>query len=149
MIVVAIIGVLFTVMPQFYQQVRRFFFLNNVRTELQRDARNVMSLVTKRMRQAQSSSIVIDQLTAQPPYSRISFRDITGDYIVYYQQGKNLYMVDVSTRVISDDLRYLAFALPRSDDLGIISVSFTLEKSIYEGKTKALHMASERVRIMN
>jgi hypothetical protein len=31
----------------------------------------------------------------------------------------------------------------------IVSVSLTLEKAIYEGKTKALHVATERVRVMN
>jgi hypothetical protein len=33
--------------------------------------------------------------------------------------------------------------------MGIISVSITLEKPIFEGRTKALHMASERVQVMN
>lgn len=31
----------------------------------------------------------------------------------------------------------------------IVSVSITLEKAIFEGKTKALHVATERVRIMD
>ena len=33
--------------------------------------------------------------------------------------------------------------------MDIISVSMTLQESIYEGKVKALHMASEKVRVMD
>ena len=149
MIVVAIIGIISSLAPNLYKQVRKFFFLNSVRIELQRDARNVMYIITRRLRQAQSSTMVIDQETNQPYYSRINFTDINGDNFSYFQSGKSFYMVDGSSRVLAENLRYLAFALPRSDDLGIVSVSFTLEKAIYEGQTKALHMASERVRVMN
>jgi prepilin-type N-terminal cleavage/methylation domain-containing protein len=149
MIVVAILGMFVVMLPNLYKQTRRFFFLSSTKTELQRDARSVMILLTKRMRQARSTTITIDQDTSQPYYSRLSFYDVDGNYIRYYQSGKRLFYVDVSTRTLTDDLRYLAFSLPRSDELGIVSVSFTLEKSIYEGQTKAIHMASERVRIMN
>ncbi len=149
MIVVAIIGIISSLAPNLYKQVRKFFFLNSVRVELQRDARNVMYIVTRRLRQAQSATMTIDQDVNQPYYSRLNFTDINGDAYTYYQSGKSLYMIDGSTRVLAKNLRYLSFALPRSDDLGIVSVSFTLEKAIYEGQTKALHMASERVRVMN
>lgn len=150
MIVVAILGTVVTIAPGLYKQVRRFFFLSNTRVELQREARSTMAIVTSRLRQAQSSTLVIGQQTvAQPYYSKVSFTDIDGENIIFYQNGKNLVLVDTSTRTLTTNLRYLAFALPRSDDFGIVSVSFTLEKSIYEGRTKALHMASEKVRVMN
>ncbi len=149
MIVVAIIGVIASVGPNLYKQIRRFFFLSNTRVNLQREARAALSVMANRLRQAQSSSIVIDQVSGQPYYSRISFNDIDGNYIRYYQTGRNLYMVDVGTKTLSTNLRYVSFALPRSDDLGIVSLSFTLEQSIYEGRTKALHMASEKIRVMN
>lgn len=149
MVSVAIVGIVFSIAPKLYMQVRRFFFLSNARVALQREARAAMVVMTRRIRQAQSNSLVIDQVTSQPYYSRVSFNDIDGNYVRFYQSGKTLYMVDSSTRALSTSLRYLAFALPRSDDMGIMSVSFTLEQSIYEGRTKALHMASEKVRIMN
>ncbi len=149
MIVIGILGTIFSLAPNLYKQVRRFFFLSSVKTELQRDARSMMILVSRRVRLAQSQSLVIDQDSSQPYYSRLSFTTVNGEYIRYYQSGRTFYMVDVSTRILSKDLRYVAFALPRSDDLGIVSVSFTLEKAIYEGQTKAIHMASERVRLMN
>ena len=149
MIVVAIVGTIVMVAPNLYKQVRRFFFLNNTRIELQREARSTMQIMTSRIRQAQSTTLVIDQQTGEPYYSRITFTDVDNNPICFYQSGKNLKLVDVSTRTLTTNLRYLAFALPRSDDFGIVSVSFTLEKSIYEGQTKALHMASEKVRVMN
>jgi hypothetical protein len=109
-----------------------------------------MAIINRNLRQAQSNTIRIDQASGQPYYSRLSFTRVQGDAITYYQQGTSLIQEDSNiSRTLSKNLRYLAFAFPRSDDLTIISVSITLEKSIYEGKTKALHMASEKVRVMN
>ena len=150
MIVVSILGVLMIVGPNLYVQVRRFFFLSSARLELQRDARNMLELMTRRLRQAQSATLVMDQVPGQPYYSRVTFTDVDSKYTVYYQSGKKLMMVvNNSTSTLTTNLRYLAFALPKSDDMGIVSVSLTLEKSIYQGQTKALHMASEKVRVLN
>ena len=33
--------------------------------------------------------------------------------------------------------------------MGLLSVSMTLQQGIYQGQTKALHMASQQVRIMD
>lgn len=149
MISIAILGVIFSFTPNMILQIRRFFFLSDAKASLQRDARDVMYVITRRLRQARASSIVIDQLSGHPYYSRLSFSDVDGNNITYYQQGTNLFMIDGGTRTLTKDLRYIAFSAPRSDDLGIISLSFTLEKGTYEGRTKALHMASEKVRLMN
>ncbi|MFN0118270.1 MAG: type II secretion system protein J [Elusimicrobiota bacterium] len=150
MISVAIIGVIASTAPNLIIQLRRFFQLSNTKLEIQREARSVMNLVTRNLRQAQSSTIVIDQASAaEPYYSRISYTDVNGNYLRFYQEGRNLKLVDVSTRTIASNIRYIAFSLPRTDDMGIVSVSFTLEKGTYESKTKALHMASEKVQVMN
>ena len=150
MVVVAILGVVVSTAPTLLLQVRRFFFLNNARIELQREARTNMELVTRRLRQAQSSTFVVNQLSGQPYYSRIAFTDIDGKANIYYQNNKGLYsVVNGSTRTLTTNLRYLAFSLPKSEDLTIVSVSLTLEKTIYQGQVKALHMASEKVRLMN
>lgn len=150
MIVVAILGLLVMIAPQLYIQVRRFFFLSNARVELQREARTDMELITRRLRQAKASTLVCDQASGQPYYSRIAFTDIDSKSTVYYQNNKNLVMiVNGSSTTLTSHLRYLAFALPRSDDMGIVSVSLTLEETIYQGQTKALHMASEKVQVMN
>ena len=150
MIVVAIIGIMTKVAPDLYTQVRRFLFLSNTKVEIQREARTAMNLMTEDIRQAQASTISVTQQAGQPYYSRIVFTTIDGRSIRYYQNNKNLmFSVGTTTKTMSANLRYLAFGFPKSDDMGIISVALTLEKSTYEGRTKALHMASEKVRVMN
>lgn len=149
MIVTAIMGVVAFIAPKLYIQIQRFFFMSSAHIELQRDARTSMSILSRRIRQARSETIVVDRASSQPYYSRLSFTDIHGNNVKFYQQGKLLQMVDVSTTTLSENLRFLSFSVPRSDDLSIISVSLTLEKVTFEKRTKALHMASEKVRIMN
>ena len=46
-------------------------------------------------------------------------------------------------------LAYLAFTFPNTNDMTIVTVALTFEKDIYLGRSKALHMASEQVRVMN
>ncbi|MBL8023165.1 MAG: hypothetical protein JNK54_02630 [Elusimicrobia bacterium] len=128
----------------------RFFLLNRTRVDLQRDARASLSTITRTLRQADSTTLVIDQITGQPYYSRISFTDINGTDFVYFQNNTALMETRAgATRLLSSNLRFLNFYFPRSYDMAIVSVSMTLEKGIYENRTKALHVATERVRIMN
>lgn len=151
MMVVAVVGIIASLAPKMLIEVNRFFLLNRARVDMQREARTNMALITRSLRQAQSNTIRIDRASGQPYYSRISFTKENGDQITYYQSGKSLMMTDgsISKTLSSGSLRYLVFALPRSDDLGIVSVSMTFEKPIFEGRYKALHLASEKVRVMN
>lgn len=128
----------------------RFFLLNRTRVELQRDARACLGILTRNLREASSSTIVISQAAGQPYYSQIAFTDINGNSYVYSQNG-NILRETRGARIttLSDDLRFLNFYLPRSDDMTIVSVSLTLEKAIFEGRTKALHVATEKVRVMD
>lgn len=138
------------VAPPIITNVTRFFILSQTRIDLQQEARAAMSLITHNLRQAQSSTIRIDQATGQPYYSRLRFTKMQGTVMTYYQSGTSLIQTaGTNTSTLSKNVRYLAFTFPRSDDMTIISVSMTLEKAIYEGRTKALHMASERVQVMN
>ena len=107
--------------------------------------------MTRSLRQAQANSIKISRAnSSQPFYSKITFTKEQGDVLVFQQEGVNLYqIIGGASRPLSRNLKYLAFTFPRSDDMGIISVSLTLEKNIFQGRKKALHMASEKVRIMN
>ena len=148
---VAIVAIIASVGTQILIQVNRFFILSNARTEIQREARAVMYIVTRELRQAQSNTIVIDRASAsQPFYSRITFTTIQGQTRRFQQNGTRIQQITGSnTKTLSDDLRYLAFTFPRSDDLTIVSVSFTLSKLIYQGQLKTLHMASEKVQVMN
>ena len=54
-----------------------------------------------------------------------------------------------AARQISDGLRYIAFTFPMSDDMGIVSVSLTMEKETFQGRSKAMHLAVEKIRVMN
>lgn len=128
----------------------RFFLLNRTRVELQRDARACLAILTRNLRQASSSTITISQTTGQPYYSQISFTDVNGISYVYAQNGTLLRETrGIKITTLSDDLRFLNFYFPRSDDMTIVSVSLTLEKAIFEGRTKALHVATEKVRVMD
>ncbi len=151
LVTVAIVGILSGMGAGIMLQMNRFFIMSRVRLDLQREARSVMYIVTRALRQAQINTIVIDrQAASQPFYSRITFQKVQGDSLTFRQNGSNLELVaDGQTQTLSKNLRYLAFTFPRSDDMGIISVSMTLQGTIYQGQVKALHMASEKVQVMN
>ena len=151
MIVLGIVSALFTVAAPILLQANRQFIMVRTKVELQQEARAIMYTVTRNLRQAQGATITISRANAsQPFFSKITFTTEKGMTLVFQQEGTFLYQViGGAKRVLSKNLAYLAFTFPRSDDMGIISVSITLRKSIYEGRTKALHMASEKVRVMN
>ena len=151
MVVVGIVSTLFMIGAPILNQVNRQFIMTRTRMELQQEARSVMYVITRNLRQAQAASIIISRAsTSQPFYSKITFTKEQGTTLVFQQEGTVLYQViNNAKRPLSKNLNYLAFTFPRSDELGIISVSMTLQKNIYEGRTKALHMASEKVRVMN
>lgn len=152
MIVVAIVGAIASMAPTIISQTTKFFILNKTKLELQQQARAAMYIITRELRQAQSSTIVIDRAAGQFHYSRIRFTKVGGQTHTYYQSGTNLIMIvgtNNTTTTVTKNLAYLAFTFPRSDDMTIISVSMTLQQQIYGGQYKALHMASERVRVMN
>jgi prepilin-type N-terminal cleavage/methylation domain-containing protein len=152
-IVLAIIGILAMLGPQLLTQITKFFIMGRARLELQREARATMYVITRELRQAQSSTITISQVAGQPNYSQISFTKQTlqnGVNVILFQNGNTLSLTEGNnTSILTNHLAYLAFAFPRSDDMTIVSVAMTLQEQIYNGAYKALHMASERVRVMN
>ncbi len=154
MVVIAMMGVIFSLGAQIMIQFNRYMGLSKVRINLQRDARVIFSIINRNLRQAKVSTVTLDRVNGQPPYSRITFTRIDGQVWSFYQNGRRL-MMDVTTggntnsRTLTEDIRYLAFTPPKSEDLSIISVSLTLEQEIFELRTKALHMASEKVMVMN
>jgi len=150
MIVVAILGIIFTVVPKILLNIHRFSSMNKARLETQKYARETLSQVNKSLRQAHATSIVISKENNQPPCSSLSFQTVDDRHMKYYQSGTDLKFATAGgTRTIAENLKYIAFTLPRSDDDNIISVSVTFEKNTYEGGSKALQMAIEKVRIMN
>lgn len=150
MMVVAILGILASVGPALILQINNFFLMSRARTAIQQEARSAMYVISRNLHQARYLTVAIDNATGQPYSSRINFTKQQGQTVSFYQSGRNLVMQEGSrVSILSKNIRYLAFTFPRSDDMGIISVSMTLEKATYLGRTSALHMASERVRLMN
>lgn len=150
LIAVAVLGIIFTITPALFIAVNKFYYLNRAQLEVQQDARILLNLVNRNLRQAVQSSIKVDQATGEPPYSRITFNKSQGTSMTFYQQDNKLIMRSGTvTRTLSSNLRYIAFTFPMSDDLGIISISLTMEHATYQGMTKAMHLAVEKVRVMN
>ena len=155
MVVVAILGVIVSAAPRLLNGIYRFSRLSTARLEIQKNARAALSNINRGLRQAQASSVVIAQLSGMPPHSRITFDrykpDGSIETVSYYQAGKVLYLSSqgATGKKVADDLRYLAFTYPKSDDESIISISVTFERATYEGGAKALQMAVEKVRVMN
>jgi len=126
------------------------FILNRAKIELQRDARTALATINRNLRQASSTTINISRQPGQPHYSAVTFRKAQGNTLSYYQSGTSLIEVNNGrSRTLTRDLRFLSFGFPRSDDMGIVSVAMTLERTIYQGQLKSLHMASDKVRVMN
>lgn len=154
MLVVVILGIIASIGANLLLQINRYFVLSQARLDVQTEARAAMYVMTRELRQAQSNTIVIDRASAsQPFYSRITF---TVDLpkgpttMTFEQEGNDLVQsINGGSIVLSRNLQYLAFTFPRSDDITIVSLSMTLQKQIYQGRSKALHMASEQVQVMN
>lgn len=155
LLVVCLIGVLSMAAPPLLLQTVRFIRLNTAKAEIQRDVRQGLDLMNRYLRQGKASSLVIDSLSGNPPYSRLTFDTVSNDGYRFYQDKKTLFMqtrkngVWYGPKVISRNLRFLAFTYPRTDDDQIISISITTEKETYQGGTKALQLSIEKVRIMN
>ncbi len=151
MSVVFIIGILILTGVPLLDNMYKNIMLSKTRLSLQQDARNFMAIVTKFLREAKSSTVVISRHNSlQPYYSKLEFSTIDGKNFKFYQDGRKIIMQDENNiRILSNDLRYLAFAFPESSNLSIISISVTLERDLFSGRKKALHMASEKVMVMN
>lgn len=153
LITVAILGIVASIAPVFFNNMISFFTLTSSKMEIQRDARAVLDIMNRNLRQASIESVTVDRLSSDElPYSRITFTKVDEtNSISYYQEGKDL-MMDVGSMLpkkLCGNLRYLSFTFPRTDDLSIISVSLTVEKLAIRGQKKAIHVAIEKVRIMN
>lgn len=154
MLTVAILGIVASSAPSLLLQMNRFFRQNNARVAIQREAREALDLINRNLRQAQASTVVIDQVAGEFPHSRIAFTRLTPsgttDTMSFYRQGSSLFMVrGTNVTTISKNLRYLGFSYPRTDDAKLISVSLTTEAGTFQGQTKALQLSVEKVRIMN
>jgi prepilin-type N-terminal cleavage/methylation domain-containing protein len=149
MVVLAIVSIVVALGDTLFVNVINFYQLSQARIDVQRDARTVFDLMERDLRQAVNSTIVIDQATGQPPYSRITFQNTSGVTTQYYQSGTNLYMVVSGTHTLTNHIEYIAFSHPRTDEPSILSISLTLSEATYKGGYKALQLSMQKVRIMN
>ena len=149
--VVAIFGIIVAVGVPLMRTVNENIMISKTRLILQQDARNIMGILNRFLREAKASSIVISRYNnLQPFYSYLKFTTIDSKTYEFYQDGKKLILKQgPMTRVLSEDIRYLAFTFPDSSNMYIVSVSITFERDLFAGRRKAIHVASERIRIMN
>lgn len=149
MLVVAILGIVSSAGGMIFLQVFRYFRQSQARIDIQRDARAVFDLMSRNLRQAKATTIVISNAASQPPYSQIWFTRSDGKWVKYYQQGTKLYQVTQSTTAIAENLRFITFTFPRTDDDNLLSISLTLEKATYNQETKALQLSVEKIKVHN
>ncbi len=127
------------------------YCLNKVGFETQRDGRNAMQLMTKRLRKADRFSVVISREDGQPPCSKISFVQYASSGktkpVSFYQQGSALYQVDGSARRVCKDVRYLSFHYPRTEHDGLLSVSLALERDTLPRHAKKQYLVTNKVRM--
>jgi prepilin-type N-terminal cleavage/methylation domain-containing protein len=151
LIVVTMIGVLSLSVSSIFYNIWQFYKMSYAQKELQEEARVIMELITRNLRNGISDTIVISRYDAtQPYYSKIDFNTIDSSRVSYYQIDRTLYQeIDGNKKVLSKNVTYFAITPSKTYELNIISVAITLEKEVYELKKKALHMASEKVMVMN
>ena len=150
MMVVAIIGVLALVGPRLFTGMYQFFSQSSARTEIQRDLRVALDQMNRTIRQASAATVNVSQDTGQLPYSKISFTTVDGTAVSYKQSGRKLIQVSgTSQKTLVDNVEYLAFTYPQTDINTVVSISFTLQKKTFSGRSTALQMAITKVRVMN
>lgn len=150
MLVVAIVATVAGVASPLLVQMTNFWKLTGARATIQRDVRASLDTIDRFTRQAQAATVVIDQITNQPPFSRLTYTSIQGQTVSFYQNGNKLFMtVNNQKSILSSNIAYIAFTYPRTDDTSILSVAITAQASTYLGGSKALQLSIQKVRIMN
>lgn len=156
LIVVSIVAVVAGIGSQVLINLENFYLGTTARNEIERDARGVLDIIDRFLRQAQQNSIVVDTPSSQGPYSRIQFTFADGRQGSFYQSGSNIFQTIsnssgtvTNSTILSKNVVYIAFTFPRTDDPSILSVSLTMGKNIQEGKRKVLELTVQKVRIMN
>lgn len=150
MITVAVVGILASASAPLLVQMTNFFRQTSARNAIQRDVRSSLDMINRFTRQGKAGTVVIDRDTNQPPMSRITFLSVTGQTVQFYQSNNKLMMrVGGNKTMLSNNIGYIAFTYPRTDDTSLISVALTAQSRTYKGSIKALQLSIQKVRIMN
>ncbi|HBB66905.1 MAG: hypothetical protein A2X28_04790 [Elusimicrobia bacterium GWA2_56_46] len=150
MMTVAILGVVGGMAVPLLMQMTNFWRQTTARNAIQRDVRGSLDIINRFARQAKSSTVVIDAEPGQPPASRVTFTSVQGPVVSFYQSGNKLYMsMSGKVTMLTENLAYISFIYPRSDDITLLSVAITAQSATYRGGKKALQLSIQKVRIMN
>lgn len=150
---VAVVAILAAVAAPIMLRVTNFWRLTTARNDIERDVRVSLETINRWLRQARRNTLIIDQATGQPPFSRVSFTPEKGGLVTFYQNGSKLYMTlssnTVVTTMLSNHLGYISFSYPKTTDVSILSVAITMQSPTYLGGKKALQLSVQKIRIMN
>jgi prepilin-type N-terminal cleavage/methylation domain-containing protein len=155
MMAIAVMGVIMGMGSAVLMQGFKMWRQNLVQVEVQRDTRNVMSVIERNVRQAEDTSIAISRNSSSDPYfSKITFEKNRGTFTAttsIYQTGTDIYMTEDNKGNfhLGRNARSLNFVSVESGDASIISIGLCLEKSSFGGRSRASHLAIQKVRVMN
>lgn len=158
LITMAIMGIISLVLGQMFFQGYRTWRHNKARIDVQGNARTMLDLINRDLRQADAGTIVISrhpnkESTINPPCSQITFIGLKQGATVqmsYYQSGLKLYhSIDGSSRTLCENVRVLSFATMESGDDASINIGLCLEEKAYAEKTRTSKLSVQIVRIMN
>jgi len=155
LITMAIMGIISLVLGQMYFQGYRTWRQNKARIDVQGDARRMLYLINRDLRQAQAGTIVISRYpdegsTDNPPCSKISFYHINGSSYSYYQDGLKIYRFNNgAAHQLGENVRVLSFATMESNDDASVNIGLCLEEKTYAEKSKTSKLSVQIVRVMN
>ncbi|MEK6646198.1 MAG: prepilin-type N-terminal cleavage/methylation domain-containing protein [Candidatus Firestonebacteria bacterium] len=150
MVAVGVLGIIASVSAVMFTMGFRSWRQSYAQIEVQGDARKVLDLIERNLRQATASTVVISQTSGQPAYSKISFTKVNGDAMEFYQTNDKLYQkVDTNVNLLSNNVQNVLFSYPDTSDSYIVGISVTLQKSTYGGGAKTIQLSVEKVQIKN
>lgn len=151
LVVSAIVAFILSLGSTLFIRMDTFFRISIAKIETQRDARNLIHLLSQDIRQARTSLITLSRKNAsQPPYSKITFQNTAGDTVAFWQEGRLLMMSKKNVKtVLAKNLRSLFFTYPETDNPILITVLLSVEKKSDQQRTFAMQMGGETIRLLN
>ncbi|MHB2025211.1 MAG: prepilin-type N-terminal cleavage/methylation domain-containing protein [Elusimicrobiota bacterium] len=148
MIVVVMLGIIGSTVATIMLKTIQAQEMANALNSIQQGAFTSFDVSTSLLRQASAASIVIDSVDAsEPPWSRITFNEpATGKTISLYQKAQNFYINNV---LAFNNLQRLGFYYPDTTSSNVIGISMTFSKSTGSGRSKAVQLFMQNVKIQN
>lgn len=148
MIVAAILGIVASVGALSLLKITQAHDLATTIGDIQQGAFTAFDVTSALLRQAQSSSVVIDQYDpSEPPWSRITFSIPNSSMtFTFYQKGQTFY---IGNNPMLQHLRSLTFSYPNTNIPDIIGISVTFEENVGSIGSKAIELFIQRIKIQN